>query len=195
MSKKILWFDVETTGLDPQKNDPVQIAGMVEIDGEVMGSFNYHCQPISFENVSPKALEINGLTMEDLKGFKPPAEVKDQLTDFLSGHCDKFAPNDKFYPAGYNARFDVDFLAAWFTKLGDKYLGSWWNWKYIDPLPHLFLADYRGEISLKNYQLKTVCESYGIPLDAHDALSDVRATRTLCVKLGLIGEKANASDS
>jgi oligoribonuclease (3'-5' exoribonuclease) len=33
---KIFWFDTETTGLDPVVNSIVQLAAIIEIDGEVV---------------------------------------------------------------------------------------------------------------------------------------------------------------
>ena len=31
--RKVLWLDIETTGLDPERHGIVQIAGIIEIDG------------------------------------------------------------------------------------------------------------------------------------------------------------------
>lgn len=64
-------------------------------------------------------------------------------------------------------------------KNGDVYFGSWFNYKTIDPLSLLHILDGIGSISLENYKLETVCKHYDIPLDAHDALNDIKATREL----------------
>jgi DNA polymerase-3 subunit epsilon len=186
--KKILYFDTETTGLDPVKNDIIQIAGIVEIDGEIVDEFNFTCQPFSYANIEPKALECNGRTIEEIKLFDPNNMAKRALDSVLGKHCDKFNKMDKFYPAGFNVRFDLDFLAQWFKKTGDNYLGSWINWRAIDPLPALYVMDLKGELSLSDYKLGTVCNHYGIDTGkAHDALSDVRATRELIKKILLKG--------
>ena len=43
---KNLWIDLETTGLDVKKHGVVQIAGIVEIDGEIQESFNFFTKPL-----------------------------------------------------------------------------------------------------------------------------------------------------
>jgi DNA polymerase-3 subunit epsilon len=182
--KKILWFDTETTGLDPVKNDIIQLAGIVEIDGKEVGTFDYKCQPFDYTTIQQDALDTHGMTLEQIKTFEVPGQIQYNFTKMLAQYCDKFDKTDKFYPGGYNCKFDIDFLAQWFKKCGDSYLGSWINWRALDPLPLLYLADYRGEISLPDYKLATTTKHYGVDLfSAHDALSDVRATRTLWHKL------------
>jgi len=183
---KILWFDLETTGLDPVTNDPIQIAGMVEVEGEIMEEFNILCKPFDMDSVSDEALEVNKRTRADIEGFQEAAEAKQELDGILNNHIDKFNRNDKFYPGGYNVKFDIDFLAQWFRKHRDNYLGSYWNWRSIDPMPFLNVMAYKGELDLPNLKLETVCEHFGIKLDAHDALSDVKATRELVYKLNIL---------
>jgi DNA polymerase III epsilon subunit-like protein len=48
------------------------------------------------------------------------------------------------------------------------------------------MMDYAGKIDLPDYKLSTVCAHYGIDIKAHEALSDIQATRELTLKL--IGE-------
>lgn len=47
---KLLFFDLETTGVNPGKNGIHQISGMIEIDGVEKEHFNFHVQP------NPKAV-------------------------------------------------------------------------------------------------------------------------------------------
>ena len=107
---KVNHFDTETTGLDAVKNDIIQIAGIIEIDGEVMEEFHFKCQPHSYENISPQALKINGYTVEQLKTFEDPHVIHKKLVDIFSKYIDKYDREDKFYPAGQNIRFDMGFL-------------------------------------------------------------------------------------
>lgn len=180
---KILYFDCETTGRSAVKNDIVQLSGMIEIDGVVKEEFNFRCQPFDFSTVEEEALKVTGLTLEDLKSYPLPKEMYTKLVTLLSKYCNKFDKNDKFYPAGYNVSFDLDFLANFFAKNGDKYFGSWVNWKSIDGLPLMRFLEFCGSVRLENQKLGTVCEHFGIEIQAHDALSDIRATRSLIQKL------------
>jgi len=182
---KTLYLDTETTGLDSLKHGLIQLALIVDIDGEIQEEKNWHIRPFKGDLVANEALEVNGLTMEDLKGFPPADEVFKELLKFLGQYVDKFDRNDKFYPAGYNVSFDMGFLKRFFDKSGDQYFGSWFNGKQIDPLPWLIMLDWTGKLSLPNYRLAMVCEHFGIPLreKAHDALADIRATREIILKL------------
>lgn len=177
--KKALYFDVETTGLNDYKNDIIQFACIVEINGEVVEEWETKVSPIDFTSIEPKALETNGLKIGDLRSFPNPKEVHAQMNKLFGKYIAKFDKGDKFAPAGYNVKFDVGFLQSFFKKNDDKYYGSWFNWKLIDPLNTLHQMDYEGKINLPDYKLSTVCTHFGIPLKAHDALSDIRATRQL----------------
>jgi len=177
--KKVFYFDVETTGFDCKKNDITQLAGIIEIDGKIKEEFNIRSQPINWDDISDDALEVTGVGIEELKKLPTAKQAYDQLIQILGEYCDKYDKSDKFYFAGYNVRFDIDFLHQFFVKQGDKYFGSWFNWKSIDPFPLLHYMEYKGLISLENYKLKTVCEHFDIKLKAHDAMSDVLATRKI----------------
>lgn len=176
---KIFYFDVETTGLDAKDNDIITIAYMIEIDGDIKLTKYLKLQPFNYENISTKALEVNGITLEELKTFIKPEDAYHELIVDMSMFCDKYNRNDKYTPAGYNARFDIDFLSHFFKKNNDQYLGSFFNWKTVDPLSILYFNHFKEEINLVNYKLETVCKHYGIEIEAHDALSDIKATHSL----------------
>ena len=65
-SNKCLWFDTETTGLNPHNNDIIQIAGCVVIGREIVEDFEFLCKPFKPENVEQKALDTNGRTVEEI---------------------------------------------------------------------------------------------------------------------------------
>jgi len=184
--KKAFYFDVETTGLNPFKNDIIQIAALVEINGEIKGEFVSNVKPFDMENIHPKALETNGVTKSELIKYPEPNQVYKELITFLAKYVNKFDKNDKFAPIGYNVKFDIDFLNNFFKKNQDKYYGSWFSWRYVDPLAILYHMDYRRKIALADYKLSTVCHHFGIPIEAHEALSDIRATRELLYALDKI---------
>jgi DNA polymerase-3 subunit epsilon len=115
-----------------------------------------------------------------------PAGVYNEFIQTLKEYINKFDKEDKFYPAGYNVRFDLDFLAAFFSKTGDPYFGLWFNWRAIDALAIVRFFEFCGDglTTRTDQKLETVCNAYGIKLDtAHDALSDIRATRELLLKM------------
>ena len=182
--KKIFYFDVETTGLDCIKNDIIQLAGIIEIDGEIKEEIEFKCQPTSYENISQEALNVHGFNLDTIKGFPDHKECYDYLLTIFDKYINKYDKQDKFIPAGYNVNFDVGFLFEYFKKHGNPYCGAYLDYHKLDPMPVLLMLDLKGTLKLKGFKLTEVCDQLGIKLDkAHDALSDIRSTRELCKKI------------
>ena len=180
---KILWLDCEATGLDPKIHDIVSLACLVEIDGEIKDTLELKIQPINWDTISPEALKINGFTLEQLKTFDEPKIAHKKLIDFLSKYVNRYDRNDKFQMAGYNVGFDVGMLGEQFKKVGDKYYGAWLDYHKIDIASLVQLLTLKNVLHLSSYKLINVVKDFDIKLDAHNALSDIKATRELCYKL------------
>jgi len=177
---KVLWFDTETTGLDSVKNDIIQIAGIVEINGEVKEEFNIKCQPFSYDNISSDALDVHGITIDEIKKFQTSIDGKRQFVSILDKYVNKFDKMDKFTPAGQNVKFDVGFLRDWFIKNGERYgSGSYHNYHMIDTACLARIMTFEGVIETDNHKLETLAKRYNIKIDAHNALSDIQATRNV----------------
>lgn len=176
---KQLFFDSETTGLDPIKNDILTLGGIIEINGEVKEEFYIEMQPFSYENISQYALDVNGLKIEDIKKYQTPQEAYKKLIAIFSKYINKFNKNDKFMAIGHNVKFDIDFLTQFFLKNNDKYLGSYIDYHFMDTMVLLNTMMYKKAIQLENCKLVTASKHFGIELDAHNAMNDIRATRTL----------------
>ena len=186
---KIFYVDTETTGIDCTKNGIIQISGMIEIDGEVKEKFNFKLKPFIRDEINDEALEVSHTTKEMLESYDDPEIIYSGLIKILEKYCNKFDKNDKFLVAGYNVRFDVDFLRMFFIKCGDHYFGSWFKWELVDPMPILHFMGAMGWINLENYKLSTVCQYLGIELDAHDAFNDISATRDVIKRIDIINLK------
>jgi DNA polymerase-3 subunit epsilon len=190
MSKKVLYFDTETTGIDPQKNAIIQLSGMIEIDGEIVETFNYKIRPLQSDEINPEALAVHGITEAEMDTYPEPKVVLNQFLTLLEKYCNKFDRNDKYFPAGYNVKFDLEMLYAFARKQGEKYLGSFLAWVPIDAMPLVHYLVTQSDFKLPDYKLKTVCDHFKIPIQAHDAMSDITATRLLIKQLeGIISCK------
>ena len=184
MDKKVLYIDVETTGTNPAKHGIIQIGAIIEISGTIAEEFNLKCAPHKGADIDDQALHINGTNRAELQHRTSSYDALLEFKQFLNRYIEPYNREDKCYPSGYNVHFDLDFIQQWFKLHGDKYgIGSYVNWRRLDPLSILFMKDFTGALSLPDYRLETVCRHFDIELDAHDALSDIRATRQLLGKL------------
>lgn len=177
---KILFFDTETTGINHQVNEIVQFSALVEIDGEVTDQINVMIQPTKWDNIDKGALETTGMTIDQLKTFEEPAVAFRKIEQFFQKHIDKYNKNDKFYPAGHNVSFDLDFLQS-FWRQYDRYgTGTYQNWRAIDTRTITnFMIMAKMMTDLPDTKLSTLCDHFGIEIKAHDAMSDIIATREL----------------
>lgn len=189
MSVKVLYFDLETTGVKFWRNGIHQIAGILEVNGEVVEEFDLRVCPFGRAEIEDSALQVAGVTREQIMQYAPMREVYLYFTELLSKHCNKYNKTDKIYLCGYNnASFDNPFLRAWFVQNGDNYFGSWF---WSAPLDVMILAaDYlRGlRAEMEDFKLKTVAKKLGIEVEEsklHDALYDIRITKQIYDKIKL----------
>ena len=178
---KKIWIDTETTGLNPTRHAIVQLAGIVEVDGEVKEEFDIRMRPFSGAHIDSRALECNGLTREQVMAYPEQHEGFRQFCAIMERHIDVFDREDKFTLAGYNPKFDEDFLRALFNMNGSKYFGSYFWFPSIDTaaFAHEYLCSIGRRQKMPNCKLGTVAEELGLSLpdNLHDALADIRLTR------------------
>lgn len=178
MNKRI-YFDTETTGLNPVENDIIQIAGIIEIEGVYVEDFEFKIRPFNVENIDEKSLEIHKLSKEEIINYPSGISIYAALLRIFGKYVDKYNKNDKFIPCGYNVKFDIEFLNNFWLKCNDKYFGSWMTWHPMDALSIVQFLGGAGILQLPDYKLETVCNHFEIPIQAHDAMSDIKATREL----------------
>lgn len=176
---KLLYLDLETTGLNPYKNGVIQIAGIIEIDKKISEEFDLKCNIFPRDEIVKQALECNGITTDQIKSFPDPEVTYDSLINILRKYVDKFDRNDKFTVVGQNVIYDLNMLRSWFYKNNDKFFGSWFYNQTIDLLQLAALLKYIGLFPVNDLKLTTMAEYLGLDYYAHDALSDIRATRTI----------------
>ncbi|HUX78336.1 MAG TPA: 3'-5' exonuclease [Alphaproteobacteria bacterium] len=186
---KILWADTETGGFDPTNNPLLELAAIVEIDNEIIDEFVIQFRPKKGKIIHPKALEVNGKTEEEINKY-PPTELS--VLGFkrkLEQHVNKFNKDDKFILAGYNVGFDAGFIRNTFLETGDNFYGSYFFSCNLDVYSEVAKMIVRTGLRLPNYKLGTVCDAFKIPINTHDAKSDITATRNLFYKLQECQEK------
>lgn len=180
---KLFYYDLETTGVKYWKNGIHQISGAIEIDGNIIETFDFHVKPYKDAIIEDEALAVAGILRSDLEEYTPMSEIYKTITSMLGKYVKKFDKTDKFHLIGYNNRsFDDQFYRAFFTQSGDMYFGSWF---WADSIDVLVLASHclqHERAKLENFQLRTVARYLGIEVDEsklHDALYDIELTRKI----------------
>ena len=182
----IFWYDYETTGINPRCDRPLQVAG-IRTDAqlnEIGEPVNLYCQPSDDILPHPAASMITGITPSRL------AEQGLSEAEFMTRvHTQLAAPGT--CGAGYNTlRFDDEMTRySLYRNFFDPYAREWQGgnsrWDLIDVVRAAYALrpqgivwpEEDGRVTLK---LERLSAANGIDHgQAHDALSDVRATIAL----------------
>jgi exodeoxyribonuclease-1 len=182
----IFWYDYETTGINPRCDRPLQVAG-IRTDAqlnEIGDPVNLYCQPSDDILPHPAASMITGITPSRL------AEQGLSEAEFMTRvHTQLAAPGT--CGAGYNTlRFDDEMTRySLYRNFFDPYAREWQGgnsrWDLIDVVRAAYALrpqgivwpEEDGRVTLK---LERLSAANGIDHgQAHDALSDVRATIAL----------------
>lgn len=130
---KILWLDLETTGLDPMKHGVTEIAAVLEEDGKEVDSFQEYVCPTPGLEFTDKALQITRFTMEDVVGFPAEREVMRRFIPWLRQYVNPYDRNHKLILAGFNVDFDAGFLARLLARAKEPGgLEAFFYWHVLD---------------------------------------------------------------
>lgn len=177
---KTIWCDVETSGLDPNRNSIVQIALIIEARGLTL-EWSSYMRPWPGAEIEDQALAVNGLSREQVQSFPSHLSVFSEFVAVMEKFVDKFDRRDKFWFRAYNASFDMSFVHAWARACGEKYLMSFIRWPEQCVAQAISIKHPDRWARLQSRKLGAVCQEFGVALgeNAHDALADVRATKAL----------------
>lgn len=165
MNNTFVVFDVETTGLIPDKNEITEIGAVKIVKGEITESFQTLCKP--HQSISAEITKLTGIDDELVANEHAPEEV---IGDFLL-----FSGNSIM--VGYNVNFDYQFIQITAQKIDKKFDNEFRD----------CMGDAKAKLFLPNYKLGTVVDHLGVNLNnAHRALHDATATAEAFLKLSLL---------
>jgi DNA polymerase-3 subunit epsilon len=176
---KILYIDVETTGLNPVKNGIHQIAGIIEINEKLIDTFDFKVKPFPDDIIVDNALKVSGTTREDLKNYYETEEV---INMFMSIIHNYFSDQEITYLCGHNVQFDFNFVNEWLRKFGIYGFSNFQQQICTKKMAQ----DKQLEHGYKDNKLITVADHFGYNFNAHDAMEDIKATRFIHHKLDTI---------
>lgn len=190
---KLFFYDLETTGLNPNRCGVHQIAGAfarLENGKLVFGEhFDFKVRPFVGKWVYPSALAVGGVSMDDLSSYQDPLVAFEKIKKMIAGVINKFDSEDKLFLVGYNnLHFDNDFLRQWFSDCGEKFYGSYFWSNGIDVMSEASRVLMGVRPYMKDFKLSTVAKTMGITVkeeELHDGLYDIRLTAmifNLCLK-------------
>lgn len=176
-----VFYDLETTGVDVRKHSVHQIAGLIEINDEVVEKFNIFSRPHPKALIDEGALRACRKTQEELLSYPDMKDAHKEFKAVLGKYIDPFDTKQKAWNVGFNNRyFDDVFLRAWFKQNGDEFIGSWF---WVDTLDTLVLASQyliHRRAAMPSFKQHRVARELGIEVDEdrlHDASYDVELTR------------------
>lgn len=174
---KILFLDVETTGLKATTNDVIQIGAIVRIDTEIVDEINIKCQPVNWDSISSYALNVNKTTIADLKKFQTPKEAWKKFNKFLTKHFHGLT----YIFGGQNTPFDWRFMQVWWDDHKDENAPEWDTFFKKNQLDLQILSKMFRQhnlIDVPNVKLGTIIEALDVKVEGHlhDALTDIKGT-------------------
>lgn len=156
-------FDFETTGLDSNKDEIIEIGAVKISKGKIVSTFSTFIKPSV--KIPQEITELTGITDEMV--VNAPV-INHVLPDFYK-YC---------YGCGlvaHNIAFDYGFLSAIAKKMGYNFDNQQYD--------TMVLARQKLK-TLKNFKLGTVCEYLDVSLvGAHRAVNDCAATAKVFLKL------------
>lgn len=178
--KKLVFVDIETTGLDPIDHDIIEI-GLIEEDGKEC-SWWIELFPAELSVATSQALTINHYY--ERKKNSGSYESKDRLHVVIRAtreEREKFARKfatltDGCVLAGFNVKFDQQFLELWLRRSG---AAPTWNYHVLDVATYAAgVAAGVGYYVPPPYGSRSTAELLQMPpqdeTEQHTALGDAR---------------------
>ena len=139
-------IDIETTGLDAQKHEIIEIAClMVNSNLEIVDRYQSKVIPERPEDSDPTALLVNGYSEASWKRALPLKKVMADIAEMTQGT----------YLLAYNVSFDYAFLKAAFSKTGVQ---DGMKYQRLDLMTLAFFKIH----DITSWSLKSVSEYLGI---------------------------------
>ncbi len=203
-------FDFETGGVNVQRGaskdeaEPLQIGALI-LDPRkltIVDEYESLMCPLRPDKVHPRALEVNHLTLEQVKAARHPKVVWQEFTRWVKQYQKKESFYEYPIPAGYNIRnFDSyiiknlcdDYGPSTVNKENGLSEQSLFHRLYsIDLMDYVWilmensncLTPFTDQQSKHDIKLTTIARWMGIDFnDAHTALGDVRVTAAIIARL------------
>lgn len=185
---KIIFIDTETTGFDAKKHAMIQLAAILEVDGEEVSRIDLKVRPFEGAVVEESALKVNGTTPEMLAEYPAEAEAFTTWIAWLEA-TNASAPGLAQF-SGYNTPFDARFVEAFHAR-NQRPMFEFFDMRLPPEFDCLAIARKRiPKKDVANHKLSTIAEhvlgaeavaAYTQTNGLHNAMTDIEITRALYV--------------
>ena len=161
----LVFFDVETTGLNPYEKDAICEIGAVKMEEDVIvDTFQTLINPK--REIPPYVSSIHHIYDEDVKDAPYFEDIADKFLDFLKDSI----------ICGYNLSFDLSFLNKELERI---------NYPLLENSPTIdVLKMARRSLKLTRYSLAYVCTYLGVKAERfHRAQEDAYLTSQIFLKI------------
>ncbi len=156
--------DIETTGLNPVKNEIIELSAIKVVDNKIFEKFSYLIKPN--EVVGWFITNLTGITNDMLKNAPTIEEVLPEFHNFVA----------KEIIVGHNIRFDISFIKAHSKRVFDTDFVN----KSVDTLK----IARKVLPQLQSYKLQSIAEHYKIKTAGlHRGLVDCEITYQVLTNL------------
>lgn len=191
-----LFIDTETTGVNPDNNEVIEVAAILYTDGKKINSFNSFLDFSSSAEISLGALRVNRRKLID-SGLTNRTKAIKLFADFLVS-----LPNDRQNPVivgGHNTHFDVNFLKK---MLEEERLTGWGDlfaYSVIDTSTIGNFLRSAGYITFDRMSLANLAQALNITVDknkTHGAYYDAELSALCYYKMkSMLNENFNNNRS
>jgi DNA polymerase III alpha subunit (gram-positive type) len=176
----LLILDIEATGTDVTKHEIIQLAAIL-LDKKTLkekAQFSSYIKPRHWKNRMPAAMEVNGITWEQLK--KAPS-----MRSVLQKFTKQFGTN--ILPTTYGGNLDIVFLPSAYRQAGLKFPFDYHTFN-IWALCYTYMAKRKKLTNKKRFagfRLEEIARDLKVevPENRHDALVDCQFEAAVLRKL------------
>lgn len=161
LSDHYIVFDFETTGLDAEFEDIIEIGAIKFKYDHPIQAFKTYIKPT--KKIRKKITDITGITNDDVANAPTIEEIMPHFINFIGNYT----------LVAHNAKFDMSFLLDKLYKLGYSKPKN----KVVDTLTlsRKYIKDIDCK-KLKSYSLESLKEELGLwEIESHAALEDCKA--------------------
>jgi DNA polymerase-3 subunit epsilon len=183
---RLLVFDTETGGIDPDAHSLLDLGATVWEDGITTADFQvFVAEPCL--RVTADAMAINEINLETHRERAvPPAEALARLHAFVTTQFkSELAAGEKVVLVGHNVAFDIGFLKRLYRDCAGDF-EALYSHRAMDTAGIIRFLGLAGMLSLPGAGLEGALSYFNIqvpPKDRHTALGDAKATAILLNRL------------